>query len=440
MVKEQLHRPLTVITALWVIGALAVRIRIFAIETEHALPVAVRYFLPEITVAAIFAMFLPAVWVGKRWVSHVLAALAVLLLVLLFIGASTSLWFVSFLLLLFLAFVVRSVAPGAVAVPAHPATWLSLVISKGQMYLGTPGAYLQLSAGALGAVSGFKQGHWALAMVLLICSLLGLYGLWTIWGISTRTWAHGRYVVPASGRINDVRGLLAAWIAVGGLAAISKSIFREEDVLIFAVLLGPSLLVTTAIACVMKPEQIVQTVRAPLSGILQRTRPRQYIGMVAGLVVGLLCAALILPPTPSGWGPCDWTIMFPIGSDLWPIERMIIFDGCSTGVGYQTTLLAVASFIFWISGLLAIVIGKSADPWHGAITAAVTASIVLTWTIVAEILRVLALPLNPPLPISEYVNWISTMGIAIAVVLWASRLGYLGGRRGSKRVETAVEK
>jgi hypothetical protein len=246
--------------------------------------------------------------------------------------------------------------------------------------------------------------------------------------------------VPASGRVNDVRGLLAAWVAAIGLAAISKLIFREEDVLVLAVLLGPSLLVTTVIACVMKPEEVVQSVHAPLSGILQRTRPRQYIGMMAGLVVGLSGAAFILPPTPSGWGPCDWTIMFPIGSDLWPIERMIIFDGCSTGIGYQTILFAVASFIFWIGGLLATVIGRSADPWHGAITATVTASIVLTWTVVARILQVLALPLDPPPPISEHINWISTMGIAIAVVLWAARLGYLGGRRGSKRVETAVEK
>jgi hypothetical protein len=356
-----------------------------------------------------------------------------------FTNAFTDLWFVSFLLLLLQAHLVRPVVPGPVNVRAHPVVWLSLVLSKGLMYLATPAAYLQLSAGAIGAIEGFRRGHWSLASALLIFSVLGLYGLWTMWSISTRTWVHRRYVVSSSGQVKDTRGLLAAWAGGIGLGAISTAIFRGEDVLIFSVLLLPSLLVTTVIACAMAPASIEEPARMPLSGLMQRIQGRHYVGMVAGLVAGLSGLTLLIPPTHSGWGPCDWTIMFPIGIDLWPEERGIIEDACSTGPGYQIIVLGVASFVFWTSGLLTVVIGRSSDPWQGALAAAVAASSVLTWTVIGRVNEVLGLPLKPLPPISQYIDWISTIGVGVAVVLWAARLGYLGGRRGARQVEPTME-
>lgn len=428
--KEHPHRALTVITALWVIGTPLVRMQMLTAQSGYAFLAFARYFQPEILVAAIFLMLLPSIWMRRRWTPHLLVALAVLLLVLLASAGFTDLWFISFLLLLVLAYVVRSVPPGSVAARAHPVMWLCLLLSRGLMYLGTPGAYLQLCAGAIGALEGFRRGHRALATALLICSALGLYGLWTVWSISTRVRTHGKYVVHTeSGRVKDARGLLAAWIAVIGLAAISTSIFRGEEVFILSVLLVPSLLTTTVVASMGFPEKVEGPATLSLTGLPRRTSARQYVGVACGIAVGLLA---ILPVTRAGYGICPLIDMFPLGWNVWPTQGLTVYglhQGCNAAMFGQTVLLAVASFVFWTSGLLAVVSGRSRDPWHGAIASAVAALIVLTWTVTARVAIVLALPLNPLPPVSYYINWVATVSIGIALVLWAARLGYLGGRR-----------
>ena len=429
MMKEQLRRVLVVITALWVTAILALRVQMFALHLGVPLPTAAGYYLPEIVVAVLFVMVLPAVWMRRSWTSAALVGFAVLLLVLLLNSAFTELWLVTFSSLLVLAYANWLVVPASVMAPAGAVLWPSLALSMTGMYAGTPSAYLQLSSGAAGAIDGFRQGHWLLASALLVCSLLGLYGLWTVWSISTRAWRHGRYVVRSSrGRLRDGIGLLAGWMACAGLFAIASSIFREEEIVLFGVLLLPSLVVTTVLVAVVPPQGVDDAVRIPLSGLVRRLQGRHVLGMAAGVAVAILGAAFLLPSTPSGWGRCEWTVMFPIGADLWPIERGMIFDACDTGLFYQTILLAVASFVSWMSGLLTVVIGKSRDAWQGAIAAAVGASAVLAWTIAARVIDVLALPLKPLPPLSLYIHPVSTMCVGLALVLWCGRLGYLGGR------------
>jgi hypothetical protein len=233
------------------------------------------------------------------------------------------------------------------------------------------------------------------------------------------------------GRAKDACGLLAAWIALIGLAAMSTAIYRVEDVVILGVLLAPSLLMTTLAASMSSPERVDGHRGLPLSGLMRRTSVRQYVGIACGVSVGVVGVTFLEPTTSSGSGFCGLAAMFPISGDQWPTERATVFGlhaGCNTGLLGQTLLLAAASFIFWLSGLLTVVIGKSIDAWLGAVTGTIIALVALTWRVTAQIIALLALPLNPLPPISYYINWVSTIGIGIAVVLWAARLGYLGAR------------
>jgi hypothetical protein len=54
------------------------------------------------------------------------------------------------------------------------------------MVLVTPGAYLQLTGGMIGAADGVQKGYPWLAGLLFVFSLAALYGLWSIWSVSAR--------------------------------------------------------------------------------------------------------------------------------------------------------------------------------------------------------------------------------------------------------------
>ena len=62
------------------------------------------------------------------------------------------------------------------------------------------------------------------------------------------------------------------------------------------------------------------------------------------------------------------------------------------------------------------VVGRTCQPPLAALTAAVAATAALVW---AALLRI-------------HVDWLLTVGVGLAVVLWAARLGHLGGTWGAR--------
>jgi hypothetical protein len=208
---------------------------------------------------------------------------------------------------------------------------------------------------------------------------------------------------------------------------MSTAIYRVEDVVILGVLLAPSLLMTTLVTSMNAPERVDARRSLPLSGLIRRTSVRHCVGIAFGITVGVVG---LIWATHSGYGFCGLTEMFPVEGNLWPTERLTVFGlhaGCNRGLFGQTLLLAAASFVFWLSGLLTVVVGKSTDAWLGAVTAAIIALAVLTWAIIAKVTALAALP-AATLPWTSYIDPVATPGIGIAAVLWAARLGYLGAR------------
>ena len=199
-----------------------------------------------------------------------------------------------------------------------------MVVTNVPMFIATPGAYLQLTAGAVAAVDGFREGHALLAALLLGFSIIGLYGLWSVWSVSARLWHYGAYVSAQGGqRRRDIRAAIAAWVAILGFAAITRPIFRTPEVVALSIALGPALVLTSIVVLRSQARTREEPQQFPMSAGAVPNEIAALLGMVCGVAAALLGIAYLIPAAPSGWGPCAWPILFPIEGQLWPTERPV---------------------------------------------------------------------------------------------------------------------
>lgn len=414
---EHQHRILVVITSLWLVLTPWLRAQFVAIAIVCPIDVVLPQYIPEIAFGFAFLLLLPAVWRRRSWASKVLIAGAIALPLLVFSTGRTWLWIVSSILLLIVAYSARTSMPGSTYQARRGYMRALMVVTNGPMFIATPGAYLQLTAGAVGAVDGFREGHALLAGLLLGLSIVGLYGLWSVWSVGARLWQYGAYVpVHAGQRRRDIRGLLAAWAAILGFAAIARQIFRTPEIVALSIALGPALVLASIVVLRGQIGNCEEPQKSPMPVGAAASEIAAFFGMVCGIAAALLGIAYLIPPAPSGWGPCAWPILFPIEGYLWPTERPIVFDACATDLPYQMLMFGMASVVFWMAGAITTAVGKTGQPPLAALTAAVAATAALVW---AALLRI-------------HVDWLLTIGIGLAVVLWAARLGYLGGTRGAR--------
>jgi hypothetical protein len=414
---EHQHRVLVVIATLWLVLTPFLRAQFVAIAIVCPVAVVLPRYIPEIAFGFAFLLLLPAVWRRKAWVSTVLVASAIALPFVAFGVGRTWLWIVSSILLLIVAYSARMLAPSSAFQARRGYMRALMAVTHGLMFIATPGAYLQLTGGAVAAVAGFREGHALLAGLLLGFSIIGLHGLWSVWSVSARLWNYGAYVLPhGRQRRRDIRGLVAASVALLGFAAIARPIFRMPEVVALSVALGPALVLTSVVVLLSQARTLDEPRQFPMSVGAAPNEIAALLGMVCGVAAALLGIAYLIPAAPSGWGPCAWPILFPIEGYLWPTERPYIADACATGLPYQATMFGVASVVFWMAGIITTAVGRTVQAPLAALAAALAATAALVW---ATLLRV-------------HVDWLSTIGVGLAIVFWAARLGYLGGLRGAR--------
>jgi hypothetical protein len=420
--KEHQHRILLVISTLWLVLMPWLRAQFTATAILCPIATVLPRYLPEIAFGSAFLFLVPAIWRRQPWVGKVLVASAIGLPILAFGIGRTWLWVLSSILLLFLAYSARTAQPSAAFEARRGYTRALMVVIHGPMVIVTPGAYLQLTAGAIAVVDGFREKHALLAILLLCFSLLGLHALWSVWSVSTRLWRYGAYALThAEQRRRDLLGLVTAWTAMLGFAAIAKPIFRIPEVVMLSVAFGPALVLTSLFVLGSRAHPSEEPERSQRSVGTKSGAIGAFLGTVCGVAVASLGISYFIPQSGSGWGPCPWWwTLFPMEGSLWPTERPIAFDGCETHLPYQTIMFGVASVIFWISGATTAV-GK-ASRQLAALAAAIPATTALVWVTLPHL----------SLPPGHTDEWLSTILVGVAVVLWAARLGYLGGAWGER--------
>lgn len=411
--KEHQHRILVGITASWLVLNPFVRAKFLAMATVRPFSTVFPQYLPEIAIGFVFLGFAPALWKRRPWASAATLTTAIALPIIGLAVTRTWLWIISTVLLLVLSFSTRRVRPKSVHETTRGYMRCLMVITNTPLVIATPAAYLQLCAAATGAVAALEEKRW-LAVLVFGLSLLGLYALWTVWSISKRVWEHGRYVPPASGsRSRDICGVVGGWAAMLGFHAIGSQLFYEEQIFALSVVLAPALILTTIAVLTNRSDQSDFEQHAPQTGDSRSNLIVAFAGIVCGVTVALLGIAYAMPESAGGWSPCDWSVLFPIQAPLWLAERVIVYDACNTGPFYQTFALGTASAIFWVAGATTHLIARRR--LHLATVAtALAAAIALTWV-------------TMPYMYLEHIYWTETLGLGCALVLWAARLGYLGG-------------
>ncbi|HEX7116094.1 MAG TPA: hypothetical protein VF193_13260, partial [Steroidobacter sp.] len=188
--KEHQHRVLVIITTLWLVLMPWLRAQFTATAILYPLSAVLPRYLPEIVFGLAFLSLLPAIWRRQPWVSKVLVASAIALPIVAFGIGRTWLWPLSSILLLIVAWSVRRAKACSTFEVKRGYTRALMVVTHGLMVIFTPGAYLQLTAATVATVDGVQEGHTLLAVLLLTFSITALYGIWSIWSISTRLWRH----------------------------------------------------------------------------------------------------------------------------------------------------------------------------------------------------------------------------------------------------------
>jgi hypothetical protein len=249
--------------------------------------------------------------------------------------------------------------------------------------------------------------------------------LWRVWLIGIRLWRYGAYLnaLPRDRRY-DAAGVVAAVIALVGFGAMAQPIYRTLEVIVFGILLAPAAVLATAAfvrgrshsptnaSDTAIDESAVAAFKAPL-------HLADLPGVVCGTSIALLGIFYLVPRPISGWGPCKWTVFYPLYEDLWPIERPLVFDACDDGVGMVLVISVALSLVCFVSGNLAAYIGKNANAVRGAASAALAVAIVLS----ALSIEVLGLP-HP-----IYIGWVRSFIVGVLIVVGAGWLGYAGGKR-----------
>jgi hypothetical protein len=290
--------------------------------------------------------------------------------------------------------------------------------------LGTAAAYMYFVTGALAGIEGIAQGRYFLGPVLSLLCLLGAFALWRVWSIGGRIWRYGAYLnaSPQDHRY-DRAGVAAAAVAFVGFVATTSAIHRGEDVAIFSILLMPAtcLAIITFLWITSDPSP------AP-AGIEESTDDIRYAaglkladlpGLVCGIALGLFGVYRYVPVPSSGWGPCDWTIFYPLGSGLWPYERGEIWDACSDGASTLSAIGGMLSLVCLIAGALAAVAGRIANARRGTWAAGIVVAVVLVRLAVQRV------ETSP-----AYVGWVESVIVGVLIVMGAAWVGYVGGKRG----------
>jgi len=259
-----------------------------------------------------------------------------------------------------------------------------LIPAYGLAALGTAAAYLHFSFGIVAGFDGIAKGRYFLGPLLSILSALAVVALWRVWLIGARLWRYGAYInaLPRDGRY-DAAGVVSAVIALVGFGAIAQPIYRTVEVIVFGILLTPAVVLAT-VALVRGrshsqtnasdtavDESAAATFNAPL-------RLADLPGLVCGTSIALLGIVYLVPRPISGWGPCNWTVFYPLYQDLWPVERTLVFDACDDGAGIVWVIGVSLSLVCLVSGNLAAYIGKNANAVRGAASAAIAVAVVLT--------------------------------------------------------------
>jgi hypothetical protein len=302
-----------------------------------------------------------------------------------------------------------------------------LTLVYGLAGLGTAAAYAHFVVGAVAGFDGIAQGRYFLGPVLSILCVLAAFALWRVWLIGGRLWRYGAYINPSpQDRSYDAAGLAAAGAAFVGFIAIAEPIYRADDITFFSILLAPAACVAIiAFFCstleprTSPPDDLHEIADRAGSAVKLADLP----GLAAATAIGLLGVYYLVPRPRSGWSVCDWTVFYPLHPNLWPVERLIEFDGCSSDVVTLSMISGVLSLICLVTGVFAAAIGREASAARGARAAAI---------VVACTLAKLALHVSDT-PDAPYIGWVKSLIAGVLIVLGAAWLGYVGGRRAMRR-------
>jgi phage tail sheath protein FI len=313
-----------------------------------------------------------------------------------------------------------------------------LIPAYGLAALGTAAAYFHFSASIVAGVDGIAHGRFFLGPALSILSFVAMLALWRMWSIGARLWRHGSYVItsPQDARY-DLPGVVAAAGALMGFAAIAKPIHRTEEVGVFGVLLSPAaLLALTAFVISFFRSQVNTPVGAKsddaASVFVARLRLSDLPGIVCGTAIGLLGIYYAVPRPVSGWGPCNWTVFFPLYPDSWPVERPIAFDACDDSVITLCCIGIPLSLVCLVSGATAARIGKNPNAVRAAAAASISVAVVLM-TLSMDVLGA---------PHPQTIAWVHSLIVGFFIVVGAGWLGYVGGQKAirlGRRGETMPE-
>lgn len=427
--KTYQHRIAVIVAAVWVIVLPFVWARFYSWAVACPYADILPRYRPDLAAGAAAVVLLPGAWMRKRWAGRGLIGAAVLLPVLkmTMTGPMPGTWMISTLLLLLAAWGTHF----AIDAPSPDMKRLALRVLLTLLYgfaaIGTPPAYLHLAAGTFAGLEGIAEGKYFLGALLWALSLLALFAMWSLWSIGRCLWRHGAYTNAArEDRVNDARGLLCAWIALVGFNAIAAPLYRTDEVFGFSVLLAPAaVLATVAFFWSMRHERTGSpgdlSDASDVTYFRSLTKLADLPGVVCGVTIGLLGVFYLVPRPRSGWGSCDWTVLYPLHGSLWPVERPMIFDACSDDVWTLTFISSALSIVCLIAGASAAAIGKNASARRGAYAAA----IVVTFVLARLVIHVSQTPDGP------YIAWLSTLTVGAFVVAGGAWLGLVGGWRGA---------
>jgi hypothetical protein len=310
----------------------------------------------------------------------------------------------------------------------HLAVRALLTPFYGLAAFGTASAYSYFVVGAIAGVEGVAKGRYFLGPLLSILSVTGAFALWRVWLIGGRMWRDGSYDKASSeDRRYDAAGLIAAVAAFVGLAAIASSIHRGAEVMFFGILLGPavalaSLVFISNLPWLPRVPTGAEPDRAQVISFRSTFKLADLPGILCGTALGLLGIQYLVPRPQSGWGPCDWSVFYPLYQELWPRQRLEVFDACNGGVGSLSVIGLVLMLVCVITGAVAAAIGRTANAARGAWAVAIVIVITLAQLLIQKM----------GTPVAPYVGWIESLVAGVFIAAGATWLGYVGGLCGMR--------